>query len=140
MLAGRHFSSNQNNKLRFSALNPVLDISAMFHLTDIPDWCYFEGTGKWTDFKTLPDEEERQQMFNSSPIAHLDKIKTPYLLLIGEKDLRVAPHWKSFIRNLKARKIPTNTLVYDSNHQLGEVEVECDWSINLVRWFDEHAK
>ncbi len=25
--------------------NPVLDISAMIHLSDIPDWCYVEAYG-----------------------------------------------------------------------------------------------
>lgn len=88
------------------ALNPVLNIASMFELTDIPDWCYYEGTGEWLDFRKMPNEEERLQMYNSSPVAHLDKIKTSYLLLIGEKDLRVAPHYKAFIRNLKARGVP----------------------------------
>lgn len=64
-------------------------------------------TGKWLDFKQLPTEEERNKMYNSSPIAHVQDIKTPYLLLIGDKDLRVAPHYKAFIRNLKARDVPT---------------------------------
>jgi acylaminoacyl-peptidase len=79
----------------------------MFDITDIPDWCYHEGLGKWTDFKEMPSSEDRVKMFECSPVAHLGKIKTPYLLLIGEEDLRVAPHYKSFIRNLKARDIPT---------------------------------
>ena len=25
--------------------NPVLDLSAMIHLSDIPDWCYIEAFG-----------------------------------------------------------------------------------------------
>lgn len=87
------------------ALNPVLNIESMFDLTDIPDWCFYESTGKSFDFKSLPTQEERQQMYNSSPIAHLDKINTPYLLLIGEKDLRVVPHYKAFIRNLRSRGV-----------------------------------
>ncbi|KAI6174770.1 Acylamino-acid-releasing enzyme [Aphelenchoides bicaudatus] len=68
-----------------------------------------------------------------------NKIKTPYLLLIGEKDLRVVPHYRAFVRNLKARDVPCNVLIYDSNHQLPELEVEADLSINTLRWFDEHS-
>ncbi|KAI6222100.1 Acylamino-acid-releasing enzyme [Aphelenchoides besseyi] len=119
------------------ALNPVLNILSMYDLTDIPDWCYYEGTGKWSDLNRQLTSEEREQMFNSSPAAHVDNIKTPYLLLIGEKDLRVVPHYKSFIRTLKARNVPCKVLTYpDSNHPLTEVDVEADFAINTVNWFE----
>ena len=101
------------------ALNPVLDILTMHSLTDITDWFVFEfyfikiffrtiyeSTGVFpNNYKSPLTEEQRNAMFNSSPIAHVHKIKTPYLLLIGEKDLRVTPHYKIFIRCLQANKV-----------------------------------
>ncbi|EPB71464.1 hypothetical protein ANCCEY_09442 [Ancylostoma ceylanicum] len=88
------------------AHNPVLNILAMHETTDIPDWTLVEGTGQEGDWTRSLTEKQRNQMFESSPIAHVEKAITPYLLLIGEKDLRVAPHYRAFIRNLLARGIP----------------------------------
>ncbi|KAL7073126.1 hypothetical protein ACQ4LE_006990 [Meloidogyne hapla] len=122
------------------ALNPVLDIAAMHSLTDITDWTIYESTGVFpNNYKTPLSNEQRNKMFNSSPIAHVHKIKTPYLLLIGEKDLRVAPHYKIFIRCLQANGIKCKVLSYpNSNHPLEEVEVGADFAINIMRWFVEN--
>ncbi|PAV59911.1 hypothetical protein WR25_12511 [Diploscapter pachys] len=121
------------------ALNPVLNVAAMHDITDIPDWTLYEGTGD-QDFswKKPLNNTELQAMFQSSPIAHADKVKNPYLLLIGEKDLRVVPHYRSFIRTLKANGVRTKILSYpSSNHPLEEVDVEADYSINMLRWFQK---
>lgn len=88
------------------ALNPVVNIATMHDITDIPEWCYFEGTGEYPDWTKITTTEQREKMFNSSPIAHVENATTPYLLLIGEKDLRVVPHYRAFIRALKARGVP----------------------------------
>nr|CAD2143989.1 unnamed protein product [Meloidogyne enterolobii] len=121
------------------ALNPVLDILSMHSLTDITDWTIYESTGVFpNNYKSPLTEEQRNAMFNSSPIAHVHNIKTPYLLLIGEKDLRVAPHYKIFIRCLQANKVKCKVLSYpNSNHPLEEVEVGADFAINIMRWFEE---
>lgn len=50
--------------------------------------------------------EKLGRMRNISPIAYVQNIVTPYLLLIGEKDLRVKSHYGPFIRNLAARNVP----------------------------------
>ncbi|KAI6234529.1 Acylamino-acid-releasing enzyme [Aphelenchoides fujianensis] len=122
------------------ALNPVLNILSMLDLTDIPDWCVYEGTGEWPDFAKPPTAEQRERMFASSPAAHVEKIQTPYLLLIGEKDLRVVPHYKNFLRTLKARGVECKCLTYpESNHPLTEVDVEADYAINSLRWFEEKS-
>ncbi|KAI1723574.1 prolyl oligopeptidase family domain-containing protein [Ditylenchus destructor] len=97
------------------ALNPVLNILAMHDITDITDW-------------------ERVAMYESSPICHVDKIKSPYLLLIGEKDLRVVPHYRAYIRALQARNIKCRVLTYpDSNHPLDEIDADADFTVNLLR-------
>uniref|UniRef100_A0A1I7TC80 Acylamino-acid-releasing enzyme n=1 Tax=Caenorhabditis tropicalis TaxID=1561998 RepID=A0A1I7TC80_9PELO len=120
------------------ALNPVLSLSTMYDITDIPEWCFFEGTGEYPDWKKTTTSEEREKMYLSSPMAHVQKAITPYLLLNGEKDLRVVPHYRSFIRALKARGIPAKVLSYPpSNHPLDEINVEADYAINMVRWFEK---
>ncbi|PIC32504.1 hypothetical protein B9Z55_012814 [Caenorhabditis nigoni] len=120
------------------ALNPVVNISTMHDITDIPEWCFYEGTGEMADWTKTTTQEQREAMFNASPIAHVEKAVTPYLLLIGEKDLRVVPHCRAFIRSLKARGVPAKVLSYPpSNHPLDEVNIEADYAINMVRWFEK---
>uniref|UniRef100_A0A914IA63 acylaminoacyl-peptidase n=1 Tax=Globodera rostochiensis TaxID=31243 RepID=A0A914IA63_GLORO len=131
------------------ALNPVLDIASMWAVTDIPDWAIYEGTGRFPDYwptdgrrrspaDLAPSSEERERMHKASPIAHVHKVKTPYLLLIGEKDLRVAPHYKGFVGVLKANGVKCKVLSYPSScHPLEEVDVEADLAVNMVKWFYE---
>ncbi|EFO99030.1 CRE-DPF-5 protein [Caenorhabditis remanei] len=120
------------------ALNPVVNVATMHDITDIPEWCFFEGTGELADWTKTTTAEQREKMFLSSPMAHVENAVTPYLLLIGEKDLRVVPHYRAFIRSLKARGVPCKVLTYpSSNHPLDEVNVEADYSINMVRWFEK---
>ncbi|CAJ0957952.1 unnamed protein product, partial [Mesorhabditis belari] len=121
------------------ALNPVLNIASMYDTTDITDWTWYEGTGNEPRWQSLPTAEERDQMHRCSPIQHVEKVTTPYLLLIGEKDLRVVPHYRGYVRNLQARGVPCKVLTYPpSKHQLEEVEVEADFAINMVRWFEKY--
>ncbi|ETN69231.1 peptidase, S9A/B/C family, catalytic domain protein [Necator americanus] len=123
------------------AHNPVLNVLAMHEITDIPDWTVVEGTGKEGDWTRSLTEEERNQMFECSPIAHVDKAVTPYLLLIGEKDLRVVPHFRAFIRNLLTRSIPCKVLCYpESAHPIDEVDADADATINIIRWFQKSFK
>ncbi|CAB3405786.1 unnamed protein product [Caenorhabditis bovis] len=120
------------------ALNPVVNIGSMLDITDIPEWCFFEGTGEYPDWSKTANAEQREKMWQSSPIAHVENAVTPYLLLIGEKDLRVVPHYRAFVRNLKARGVPCKVLSYPpSNHPLDEINVEADYTINMVRWFEK---
>ncbi|VDM53202.1 unnamed protein product [Angiostrongylus costaricensis] len=123
------------------AHNPVINMLAMYEITDIPEWTLFEGTGNVGDWTKTLDEKQRKMMFKSSPIAHVEKAITPYLLLIGEKDLRVPPHYLGFLRNLLARGIPCKVLTYpSSSHRIDEVEAEIDASVNIIRWFEKSFK
>ncbi|VDN01560.1 unnamed protein product [Thelazia callipaeda] len=122
------------------AQNPVLNIAAMFDLSDIPDWSVVEALGRnHFDWKKMLSAKDREKMYQSSPIAHVEKVVTPYLLLNGEKDLRVVSHYQAFIRNINARGIPNKILSYPtSNHPLDEVDVEADCAVNIVRWLDKY--
>ena len=51
---------------------------------------------------------EAIKMHRSSPIAHVDKVKAPTLLVIGLKDKRVPPLQSiEYYRDLKERGVPT---------------------------------
>uniref|UniRef100_A0A915AU30 Acylamino-acid-releasing enzyme n=1 Tax=Parascaris univalens TaxID=6257 RepID=A0A915AU30_PARUN len=121
------------------ARNPVLNVAALFELSDIPDWSVVCCTGLDQDWSKGLTKDQREKMYNSSPIAYVEKIVTPYLLLNGEKDLRVVSHYRPFLRNLAARGVPYGVLTYpDSCHPLNEIDVEADLAINMIRWFDKY--
>uniref|UniRef100_A0A9J2Q2B3 acylaminoacyl-peptidase n=1 Tax=Ascaris lumbricoides TaxID=6252 RepID=A0A9J2Q2B3_ASCLU len=123
------------------ARNPVLNVAALFEISDIPDWSVVCCTGLDQDWSKGLTKDQREKMYNSSPIAHVEKIVTPYLLLNGEKDLRVMSHYRPFIRNLAARGVPYRVLTYpDSCHPLNEIDVEADFAINMIRWFDKYVQ
>ena len=67
--------------------NPVISMGEMFATTDIPDWTLAE-LGEKYDPARVPTPELYQQMYSASPIAHIDSVKTPVLLLLGEVDRR----------------------------------------------------
>ncbi|KAE9555179.1 hypothetical protein FO519_001603 [Halicephalobus sp. NKZ332] len=121
------------------ALNPVINIRTMFDITDIPDWCAFE-----TYSKPLPTGpmagEAHAEMVAKSPIVNAHRIRAPYLLCIGGKDLRVPPHFRTLVRELRVNGVKNKVLYYpESNHALDEVEVEADVVINSILWIKENC-
>ncbi|KAH8092165.1 Alpha/Beta hydrolase protein [Cristinia sonorae] len=105
-------------------LNPVThlgDISG----TDIPDW-YFEEAGIQYLPTSLMTPELYQKLFNMSPIAHVDKTRddTPLLLVLGERDARVAnAQGKQYYHALKGRGKNIRLVTFkEDNHSLDTVE------------------
>jgi len=143
------------------ASNPVIDMSKMFGVTDIPEWCLVEALGIDTDvYKELNNwpEENRlvkqldrlinvgkpdilQVMFDKSPMKYVDNVKTPCLLMLGKVDLRV-PHSQglNFMNALKVRGIETKCFMYEDNHNIGKPAHDSDFLINNVLWFLDHLK
>ncbi|KAG1801305.1 Alpha/Beta hydrolase protein [Suillus variegatus] len=93
-----------------SLRNPVISAGEFAMGTDIPDWVYSEfgvsSTGSDSDSNTSPTSnlltsptptlppmtpKTYNTLFTASPIAHVDNIIAPVLILIGEDDLRVVP-------------------------------------------------
>lgn len=122
------------------ALNPVINLGTMFDITDIPDWCVFEASGSNSNnIDTAIDPKLSKAMLAKSPIAHAHKIKTPYLLAIGGKDLRVPPHFRHLIRMLRKNGVENKVLYYpESNHALNDVEVEIDVVLNVALWIQKY--
>ncbi|XP_015120350.1 acylamino-acid-releasing enzyme isoform X2 [Diachasma alloeum] len=121
------------------ARNPVIDIAAMFTISDIPDWCAAVTNSSYDEMSSEETAEMVVKMFKCSPIVHAHKVKAPTLMLIGKNDLRVPPsqgkHW--YLR-LKANGVKTKMLVYADNHPLSTGPVEIDEIINAILWFNDN--
>lgn len=70
--------------------NPVINMSYMVSVTDIPDWIYSCNLTK--DMSYSITAEDNTEFFNRSPISVVQNVKTPSLLIIGQSDKRVPPH------------------------------------------------
>ncbi|KAG5334733.1 ACPH enzyme, partial [Acromyrmex charruanus] len=140
------------------AKNPVIDISIMFGVSDIPDcrnaltkeeiiaylhnMCIMEAgllcnivTGPWPD-----NIDIFMKMKKCSPIMYVDKVKAPTLVCIGTKDLRVpSSQGTMWYNRLKSNNVKTKMLVYDDNHQLSTGSAEIDHIINDCLWLLEHT-
>ena len=110
------------------ARNPVIDMSKMFTVSDIPDWCLIETFGHDVEtYKRLNNRPEENNlvkqlnriidvgqpeilkaMFEKSPMKYVDRVKTPVLMELGREDQRV-PHYQglSFVNALKVRNVET---------------------------------
>jgi len=123
--------------------NPVTNIATMVTSTDIPDWCYVEtfGIGSY-DWKTFrgPTGEELRMMWEASPIAHIDNVKAPTLVAVGNSDKRVPPsQGTEYYYALRAKGIDTKLLIYqEDDHAIDKVQSEADHWINIKRWFDKY--
>jgi len=118
--------------------NPVTNIVFMATETDIPDWCYVECGIKNFEEGHMPTVEDMVKLFKASPIAYAENIKTPLLIMLGLKDLRVPPSQGiNFHRLLKARGKITKCHTYpESTHSLMDsVRTQSDVVINILKWF-----
>ena len=124
------------------ARNPVIDIAAMFTISDIPDWCAAEVNYPFDESTPMPEADQVEmlvKMFKCSPIIHAGKVKAPTLLCIGTNDLRVPPsQGKLWYQRLKANNVKTKMLVYEDNHPLATGTAEIDNVINACLWLHEH--
>jgi dipeptidyl aminopeptidase/acylaminoacyl peptidase len=76
----------------------------------------------------------------SSPITYIKKVKTPTLVLHGDRDSEVpTPQGYEFWHALKALSVPTDLVIYtDEGHAIMKPEHQRDIEERLVAWFDRY--
>eukprot|EP00884_Botryococcus_braunii_P019747 jgi/Botrbrau1/6456/Bobra.0034s0031.1 len=141
MLVGQHPGSFQAAVLR----NPVLDISLMAHVTDIPDWCFVETWGTQEGKKRAqakPTSEDIERFRRMSPIAHVDKVTTPLLFFLGAKDRRVPlVDSHSYVAAIRARSDapPVSVFVFpEDTHALDKPRTEFEQWVNVASWLKKY--
>jgi len=118
------------------ARNPVTNIASMSGVTDIPDWTWVEGGKSYPWTHATP--EILTEMWNKSPIAHIEKVTAPVFLMIGKNDLRVPPsQGYEYYHTLKALDKEVKMNVYDDNHPLAKVENDVNVMISAAVFFHE---
>ena len=121
--------------------NPVIAAGEIASVSDIPDWAFAQfGTAFGPQSLITSDIFARLQ--EASPIAHVNAIKAPILLLTGEIDQRVPPSQsKNFYHALKGRGKEVEMLMFPGNgHSLDSVEGELvGWEANRD-WYARFAK
>ncbi|MEM8917328.1 MAG: S9 family peptidase [Pseudomonadota bacterium] len=107
-----------------------------FGTTDIPNEMFLVHSRKWP-------WEDWQGMLDVSPIAHVDKARTPILILHGENDTRVAPSQSyELYRNIKVRTdTPVRLVLYPGEgHGNRKAAARYDYNIRMMRWMDTYLK
>jgi len=119
--------------------NPVVNLASKFGCSDIPDWTCTEA-GIDFDPMVVPTSEMYGEMLKRSPLVNVDKIKTPLMLMLGGKDIRVpTSQGLEMKKALEARNAPLRVLWYpECSHPISDVKSEADSFINIIKWFDEH--
>jgi len=120
--------------------NPVINMSAMISLTDIPEWCLVairdgkEGS-RWS-------REDNDLLFKNSPFSVVENVTAPCLVVLGQNDRRVPPsQGMSFFNALKARNVETKLYNFpDSGHAIKPIEQNVHATIAVFIWIDNFLK
>eukprot|EP00605_Chrysophyceae_sp_TOSAG23-4_P000803 GSChrysophyteH1.ASY1.ANO1.892.1 assembled CDS len=135
--------------------NPVTNLPSMACITDIPDWCHIEtkGLGKAPnfggkstgtyDFKTLANnvltDKDLELMRKCSPIAHIHKVITPTLTVLGAKDRRVpysqGVEWHKILRS---KGVKSKMMIFPEDvHSIDTPCSEAEHWVAIKHWFEE---
>lgn len=108
----------------------------------IANWLSFHGNSKlceWDRVHYAADPYELHGKFERfSPLTYIDKVKTPTLLVHGEKDWDVPPsQGYEFFRALKQHGVPTELRVYPREpHGFREKAHQRDWVEYATGWLE----
>lgn len=120
--------------------NPVISVGELSG-SDIPDWIHSEFGLEFTP-ETLITPAVYQKVFEASPIAHIDRVRAPVLLLLGEDDMRVLPtQGMRLYHALKGRERMVEMLTFPKEtHVLDGVEAaRVSWEAGRD-WFKAFAE
>jgi len=78
----------------------------------------------------------------SSPITYINKVKTPTLVLVGERDGECpAPQSREFWHALRSRQVPTQLVIYrGEGHFIAAPEHQRDIMQRMAAWFEQYLK
>ncbi|XP_038972532.1 acylamino-acid-releasing enzyme 1 isoform X3 [Phoenix dactylifera] len=124
--------------------NPVCNLSLMLGTTDIPDWCYVEAFGSdgKSYFSEAPSAEYLSLFYSKSPIAHISKVKTPVLFLLGAQDLRVpVSNGLQYARTLREKGVEVKVIVFPEDvHGIERPQSDFESFLNIGVWFKKYCK
>ncbi|EGD82516.1 hypothetical protein PTSG_03166 [Salpingoeca rosetta] len=132
-----HLTAQYPDKFVAAAMrNPVTDIAAMVHVTDIPDWCFVEAGLPIKPIASIT-AEDMAAMKKASPLPFVHRVKSPTLVLIGDKDLRVPPfQGRLWYYGLRENGVETKLFTYpDDSHPLASIACASDVFVNVALWF-----
>lgn len=123
--------------------NPVCNISLMIHVTDIPDWCFIETFGCSEGLKKAQNRvtsEDLREMEKKSPIAFVENVKAPVLMMLGGADRRVPmDDGKRYIARLKQSDHAPDAriIVFDSDeHGLTKPQTDFEQWLTALWWLN----
>ena len=141
-LVGQHPTRFRAGVLR----NPVLDLSLMVGVTDIPDWCWVEACGAGAAAArggAAPSLADLERFRDVSPIAHVDEVTAPLLFLLGGKDRRVPPADATrYVSALRARRGAPEARVLlfgGDSHALDQPQTEFEAWAAVAAWLKAHV-
>jgi len=124
---------------RFAAAVMFVGISNLiskYGTTDIPNEWYLVHSRKWL-------WDDWQDFLKRSPIYHVQKARTPILILHGKDDTRVHPSQSlELYRNLKILgKAPVRLVFYPGEgHGNRKSASRLDYNLRMLRWFEHYLK
>ena len=110
----------------------VINLVSFYAQTDIPSFMslYFAG----------PPSQGLELYRERSPISHVDRVRTPTLILHGEEDIRVPlPQSEEFYAGLKAVDVETLFVKYPrEGHSIGEPRHQLDMLKRQLAWYNKY--
>jgi dipeptidyl aminopeptidase/acylaminoacyl peptidase len=107
------------------------DWQSYYGLNDIDEWMLpFFGASVYDDPAVYA---------KSDPIRFVKKVRTPTLLLVGDRDGEVPMEQSlEWYHALKSFKVPTELVVYpDEGHLFNKPADSRDYTLRMLQWFDD---